>query len=302
MLNDLKIVLEKLKKGDYMLQCFAAFVVLKDPTCSPLVSALEQFDVFYQVMEQYPDDIMQVKTWADLEEARATGRIGAMLTVEDGAACLGNVAVLRDLYRLGMRILTLTWNFENELAYPNLVPHEGPCRANETKGLKEKGFEFLDEMEKLGVIIDVSHLGDAGFWDVAKHTTRPFIASHSNARALCSHVRNLTDEMIRTISERGGLAGINYCAEFLDEQEDPEKCFSSVSLMADHIEHIRQVGGIDMIALGSDYDGISPRLEMKDCSYLPLLEAELHRRHYSDDAIEKIFNGNALRLLKEFLE
>ena len=107
--------------------------------------------------------------------------------------------------------------------------------------------------------------------------------------------------MIRAIAERGGLTGINYCAGFLDEQENPDDCHSTVSLMADHIEYIRQVGGLDMIALGSDFDGIEHNLQMTDCSCVPTLEAELHRRHYSDDAIEKIFSGNALRLLKEFL-
>ncbi len=246
-----------------------------------------------------------MKCWDDLEKNRAAGRISAMLTIEDGGCCLGNLSVLRMLYELGVRIMTLTWNYENELAWPNVTPGDSsvvyPCGVNDTHGLKETGFAFLKEMEKLGIIVDVSHLSDAGFWDVARHTTRPFIASHSNARAKCGHVRNLTDAMLRTISERGGLTGINYCAAFLDEKERPELCRSTVALMADHIEYIRQVGGLEMIALGSDFDGIENNLEMKDCSYLPMLEAELHRRHYSDDAIEKIFCGNALRLLREFL-
>lgn len=303
--NDLHIDLNKLKKGGYMLQCFAAFINLGEQECGPLVSALEQIDIFYQLMAEYLQEIGQVKCWDDLEKNRAAGRISAMLTIEDGGCCLGNLSVLRMLYELGVRIMTLTWNYENELAWPNVTPGDSsvvyPCGVNDTHGLKETGFAFLKEMEKLGIIVDVSHLSDAGFWDVARHTTRPFIASHSNARAKCGHVRNLTDAMLRTISERGGLTGINYCAAFLDEKERPELCRSTVALMADHIEYIRQVGGLEMIALGSDFDGIENNLEMKDCSYLPMLEAELHRRHYSDDAIEKIFCGNALRLLREFL-
>lgn len=303
--NDLHIDLNKLKKGDYMLQCFAAFINLGDKETNPLVSALEQIDIFYRFMAQYPEEIAQVKTWADLEANRAAGRISALLTIEEGGCCLGNLSVLRMMYRLGVRIMTLTWNYENELAYPNVVPGDSanvfPCNVNEIHGVKETGFAFLKEMEKLGIIVDVSHLSDAGFWDVVRHTTRPFIASHSNARAKCGHVRNLTDDMIRAISERGGITGINYCAAFLDEQDDPKKCRSTVALMADHIEYIRQVGGLEMIALGSDFDGIENNLEMTDCSCLPMLEAELHRRHYSDDAIEKIFHGNALRVLKEFL-
>lgn len=303
--NDLHIDLRKLKRGGYMLQSFAAFINLGDRECSPLVSALEQIDIFYQIMREFPREIGQVKCWADLEANRAAGRISGMLTVEDGGCCLGNLSVLRMLYELGVRIMTLTWNYENELAWPNITPGDSsvvyPCGVNDTHGLKETGFAFLKEMERLGMIVDVSHLSDAGFWDVARHTTRPFIASHSNARAKCSHVRNLTDDMLRTISERGGVTGINYCAAFLDEQEKPEQCHSTVALMADHIEYIRQVGGLEMIALGSDFDGIENNLEMRDCSCLPMLEAELHRRHYSDDAIEKIFCGNALRVLREFL-
>ncbi len=216
--NDMHIDLQKLKKGDYMLQCFAAFVYLHDPRSTPLESALEQIDIFYQTMDQYSDDIMQVKTWSDLEQAQDSGKIGAMLTLEDAGACMGNLSVLRTLYRLGVRIVTLTWNFENELGYPNQTLEDGRMEPDETHGLKDKGIEFIEEMERLGMIVDVSHLSDAGFWDVAKHTTRPFIASHSNARAKCHHVRNLTDDMIRTISERGGIAGINYCADFLDDQ------------------------------------------------------------------------------------
>lgn len=303
--NDLHIDLNKLKKGDYLLQCFAAFINLGDKENNPLVTALEEFDVFYQFMAQYPDDIRQVKTWADLEANRAAGRISALLTVEEGGCCLGNLSILRMFYELGVRIMTLTWNYENELAYPNAVLGGSfpvsSCNANDSCGVKETGFVFLKEMERLGIIIDVSHLSDAGFWDVVHHTTRPFIASHSNARAKCGHVRNLTDDMLRAISERGGITGINYCAAFLDNRPDFENCRSTVALMADHIEYIRQVGGLDMIALGSDFDGIENNLEMSDCSKLPMLEAELHRRHYSDDAIEKIFHGNALRVLREFL-
>ncbi len=302
--NDLHIDLNKLKKGDYLLQCFAAFINLKQEGLHPLASALEQIDMFYQIMEEFPDKIGPVKTWADLEENRARGRVSAMLTVEDGGCCLGNLSVLRVLYRLGVRIMTLTWNYENELGWPNVTVgenRENPQSAGVSRGLKESGFAFIREMERLGMIVDVSHLSDDGFWDVVRHTSRPFIASHSNARAKCSHVRNLTDEMLRAISERGGLTRINYCAAFLDEQDTPEKCRSTVSLMADHIEHIRQVGGIDMIGLGSDFDGIEKNLEMSDCSMLFMLEAELHRRHYSGGDIEKIFHANALRLLKEFL-
>ena len=303
--NKLHIDINKMKQGDYMLQCFALFVNLVNKHENPLVTALEEMDIFYQFMAAHPDQIAQVKTWADLERNQKEGRLSALLTVEEGGCCLGNLSVLRMLHQLGVRIMTLTWNHENELAYPNTVPVDCaqvyPCGPNTTLGVKERGIEFLAEMEKLGILVDVSHLSDAGFWDVYNHTTKPFIASHSNARAKSSHVRNLTDDMIRAIAERGGVTGINYCAGFLDEQERPELCMSNVKLMVDHIDHIRQVGGLDMIALGSDFDGIENNLQFKSCADMPLLEAELRRRHYSEDAIEKIFHKNALRVLREVL-
>ena len=301
--NDLHIDLDKLQRGNYMLQCFAAFVDLDSADRSPLEIALEEYDCFFRIMREYPDEIAQVKTWADIEENRRKGRISALMTMEEGGCCLGEPALLRVFYQLGVRIMTLTWNHENGLAYPNIMPRDrangAVCRADTIHGLKEKGFEFVNEMENLGMIVDVSHLSDAGFCDVCRISHRPFIASHSNARAVSGHVRNLTDDMLRAIAEHGGLTGINFCGAFL--APDSTQPASTAALMVDHIDHIRKVGGLDMIALGSDYDGIGGVLELADCSYMPLLEAELHRRGYSDDAIEAVFCGNALRLLKEFL-
>ena len=296
--NDGHIDLSKLEKGDYMLQCFAAFVFLKGEE-DPFQAALEQIDVFYDAMERYPDRIAQVKTWADLERNRAQGKLSALLTLEEGGMCRGDLTRLRTLHRLGARIMTLTWNFANELAWPNRFNMDNGTAVPETEhGLTERGREFVAEMERLGVIVDVSHLGDAGFWELNKIATRPFIASYSNARAVCPHVRNLTDEMLRALADRGGITGINFCGDFLDPGEKP---YSSVHWMGEHIEHIRQVAGIDAIALGSDFDGIEPDVEMGNCSGMPMLADELHRRGYSDDEIEKIFHGNALRILKEFL-
>lgn len=302
--NELHIDLEKLKKGDYLLQCMAAFVHLGRDK-NPLEAALEEFDVFYQIMREYGDSIAQVRQFEDIEKNRRDGKISAILTVEEGGTCLGNPAVLRMFYELGVRMMTFTWNYENELAYPNIMPHKEtdnfPAAPDEKNGLKEKGIEFLGEMERLHMIPDVSHLSDAGFWDVAKYSTRPFIASHSNARAMCGHVRNLTDDMLRLMGERGCLLGINYCAAFLDQQEREEDCWSRVSLMADHIRYIRNVAGLEVIGLGSDFDGIEKNLEMGDASRLPMLEQELRRRGFHESEIEKIFYKNALRVFEELL-
>ena len=185
---------------------------------NPLKACMEEADIFYQLLEAHPEDLMQIRTPEDIRALEKDGRIGAMLTMEEGASCLDDIRILRDLYRLGVRMMTFTWNYENGLAWPNHVPEkdEDPCSPVTDKGMKEKGLEFLAEMERLHMIADVSHLGDSGIMDMLRYAKRPFAASHSNARALCGHVRNLTDEMIRGMGEKGCIAGLNYCPMFVD--------------------------------------------------------------------------------------
>lgn len=295
--NDLMIDLDRLQKGDYLLQCFACFVELKQEA-DPLVAVLEEIDLFYRLLGGHPE-LMQVKSPADIARlAREPGRIGAMLTVEEGGVCKDSIGVLRDLYRLGVRMMTLTWNYPNGLAQPNVMPgyHEDtwPRPANTTGGVTETGLAFLAEMERLRMLVDVSHLSDAGFWDVVRHTRRPFVASHSNARALCPHVRNLTDDMLRAMAERGGLVGLNYCGAFLNPTADRRHTPSRVADMVRHVQHMIQVGGEDLVALGSDFDGIGGELELSGADQMPrlaqaLLDAGLHER-----MVEKIFWRNAL--------
>ena len=177
----------------------------------------------------------------------------------------------------------------------------GQTSGNTETGLKEKGFEFLAEMERLHLIADVSHLSDKGFWDIVEHSTRPFAASHSNCRALAPHCRNLTDEMIRALANKGGLVGLNYCSGFLDNQPEEKLCRSTTALMAKHAAHFKQVGGIEIIGLGSDFDGIGGKLEMDDCSKLPLLADALRREGFTEDEVESIFYRNARRFFEESL-
>ena len=148
--NDLMMDLERMKQGDYLLQCMACFVHLEpEREKSPLLACLEEIDIFYRLLEQYPDDLMQVRTAADIQTLLTCGM---MLTVEEGGACLDSLGALRDLYRLGVRMMTLTWNFKNGLAEPNIVPGTDdmwPRPANTTGGLTEKGLEFVEEMQRL---------------------------------------------------------------------------------------------------------------------------------------------------------
>ncbi len=293
--NDLNIDVEKMKKGDYLAQCFAMFVPFNVE--NPFETCMDMIDCFYQELEKNKDQLALAKNAADIERNEREGKMSAILTIEEGGVTKGNLSYLRDFYRLGVRMITLTWNFENGVGFPNFKMSENPDfkSPNVVDGLTEYGIEMVKEMNRLGMIIDVSHLSDAGFYDVLKYTTGPFVASHSNARAVCNHCRNMSDDMIQKLANRGGVMGINYCADFLDE----EKHFSYVEDMVKHIKHIVSVGGIDCVGLGSDFDGISQNLEMKDASYLPMLEEALRKEGFSQEDIEKIFYKNVLRVFKE---
>ena len=273
--NNGHVDLARLKKGGCLAQNFALFTILKkDP--DPYGFARGACRLFKEELAENDDMIRQAVTVEEILRNDRDGRMSGVLTIEEGGICNGSTDVLRDFYREGVRMMTLTWNYENDLAYPNKVDMNTGISMPETEhGLKKKGIEFVELMEEIGMAVDVSHLGDAGFWDVAEIMKKPFAASHSNARAIAGHTRNLTDEMIRTMAERGGVMGINYCPVFLDDREDGGT--SRISAMVRHIKHIRNVGGIECIGLGSDFDGISGTLEIDSPSAVHLLEAALYR-------------------------
>ena len=220
-----------------------------------------------------------------------------MLTIEEGAVLKGNPYVVRSLYQLGVRMLTLTWNFENEIGYPNTIVKAKDYDPSRHYGLKPEGIEIVREMNRVGMIVDVSHLGDDGFWDVVKYCDGPFVASHSNARAVCNHTRNMTDDMIRALADKGGVMGLNFCGDFLNPNGK-----SRVEDMVRHAKHIINVGGSDILGLGTDYDGIDGDLELDHCDKMPLLAQEMERQGFSTQQIEKIFHGNVLRLYREVLK
>lgn len=304
--NNLNISLEKMEKGDYLAQCFAMFIPLAAvenafETCN------EMIDVFYNELEKNQDKIAVALTAEDIERNAREGKMSAILTIEEGAATNCNLRFLRNLYRLGVRMITLTWNFDNGIGHPNVKAKGSDGKVDITvwnnEGLDEFGIEMIKEMERLGIIIDVSHLSDGGFWDVINNTTTPFVASHSNARSLCSHVRNMTDDMILALAKRGGVMGINYAADFLENPpENKDGFMSTVDNMVKHIQYIKNLAGIDCIGLGSDFDGIPQNLEMKDCSMLSMLENRLKENGFTDEEIEKIFYKNVLRVFKEVLK
>lgn len=295
------IDLVRLKKGECFGQSFALFTSLRQ-TKDPHTYAKDLLAVYKEEMKQNSGVIRPAVSVQEMLDNERAGLMSGILTLEEGAVCRGDTELLREFYRDGARMMTLTWNFENELAWPNRIDLSTGRFVPETeRGLKAKGIEFVELMEELGMAPDVSHLGDAGFWDVVKVSKKPFLASHSNARAVASHVRNLTDDMIRTLSERGGIMGINYCGAFLNDSELEHQGGgrSRIADMIRHIKHIRNVGGIDCIALGSDFDGIPGELELDSPAALFKLEEELYRQGFTEGEVEKIFWKNALRFYRD---
>ncbi len=303
--NDLNISVDKMEKGDYLAQCFAMFVPLGNVE-NAFETVNEMIDVFYQELDKNSDKLALALNYEDIVQNQKEGKMSAVLTIEEGGTTKGNLHFLRNLYRLGVRMITLTWNYENGIGFPNLMKNaDGTSDStipNTKDGLTKEGIALVQEMERLGIIIDVSHLSDAGFYDVLKYTTKPFVASHSNARGQCNHVRNMTDDMILKLAQRGGVMGINYAASFLEVPSiDDPNFMSTIDNMVKHIQYIKNLAGIDCIGLGSDFDGIPQNLEMKDASGLPLLEKAMKEAGFSQEEIEKVFYKNVLRVFKEVL-
>lgn len=304
--NELHVRLDKMKEGDYFLQNFAMFVYSgggKDP----YQEALRLADCFDEQMRRFPDLIGQVRCYEDIEKNEAAGKISALLTIEEGAVCQGSLEKLREFYDRGVRMMTLTWNFPNEIGWPNLVmPKEKGQKPDITKpetekGLTDFGFEAVAEMERLGMIVDVSHLSDAGFFDVLAHAKKPFVASHSNARAICPAARNLTDDMIRGLAEKGGVAGLNFCPDFLTLPQEGQPNRGTIAAVVSHARHMVNVGGEECLGLGSDFDGIPTHAELTGADKMPLLEEALAKAGFPVSLREKIFYKNVLRLYRDTL-
>lgn len=298
--SNLNISLNKMKQGDYVLQNFALFTPLKHVE-DPIQHVMHLIDTFYLELEKYPEIIGIVKSYKDIEDNIHNNKMSAMMTLEEGGVVNNDLSYLRNYYRLGVRMITLTWNYVNGIGYPNFDVNDeshGFHTCDEKNGLTEFGVQYVKECERLGILIDVSHLSDAGFYDVMKHTSKPFVASHSNARALCDHARNMSDDMIICLAARGGVMGINFASDFLKEGDT----LSRVSSMVEHILYIKNLAGIDCIGLGSDFDGIPQNLELKDASYMPVLYQALQNAGLSEEEIEKVFYKNVLRVYKEVLK
>ena len=294
--NDFAIDIQKLKKGDYRAQCFAMFVPFTNKnlyqTCK------EMIQLFYNQIEENKEYIQQVYTYNDFLTIYKKKKIAAVLTIEEGAVIENDLHKLEEFYQLGVRMMTLTWNYFNGIGFPNLIDSSDVKKRNASQGLTPFGIQVVKKMNELGMIIDVSHLSDKGVEDVLNISTKPFVASHSNAQSICNHCRNLSDDLIKKMAAKKCVIGLNYYNHFVCENENQ----NFIDTLIAHIRHIIHVGGIDVIGLGSDFDGIPVYNDWKDCSIMPTLIQRLKEEGFSKQEIAKITYKNVLRVFKENLK
>lgn len=306
--NGLQADLERMRAGGYTLQNFALFVNVKKCAATPWDEVCALWETYRDEIGANADLIAPVHSYADIAKNEREGRMSAMLTVEEGAVCQGETEKLDRLYEMGVRMLTLTWNYPNGIGYParNLEKDQshdasGRRAPDAGGGLTEFGREFVRRMEELGMIVDVSHLSDAGFYDVMQYTKKPFAASHSNAREICGCARNLTDDMIRKLAGRGGCMGLNFCMDFLETDHKAAKGACMMEAAIRHARHIVKVGGEEVLGLGSDFDGIDVNPELPGAQSMEKLWNALHGAGFTPRQLDLIFEGNVMRLYKEIL-
>ncbi len=282
------ISIEKLTKGNVCIQFFAAWTNPVDKPNSYLESGLKLIDTYNNMLDMYRHSLMPILHYEDAVNALHSEKIGCVLAVEGGEILEGELANLNLLYELGVRLMTLTWNYTNDLS--SGIGDEN----NEDMGLSEFGRTVVYHMNKLGMLIDLSHISYRGFWDVCELSNMPVIASHSNSKTVCNHKRNLDDRQLEAIAKKEGIVGINFYPPFLSNDG-----VADITDIIRHIEYIAGLIGIDYIGFGSDFDGIGkvPQGIKGAQSYLNIIE-ELLKLNYKEEHIEKICNKNMLRVLK----
>ena len=293
--------------------------------------ALDLIDVIYRAAEKYPNQLTMAYSTDDIRRAKKQKKVGALLGIEGGHAIENSLPALRDFYRLGVRYMTLTHNNTNDWA-------DACCDDSKHNGLSDFGKEVVREMNRLGMFVDVSHVSDKTMSDVLDVSTAPVIASHSSARALANHKRNIPDELLRRIAKNGGVVMVNFYPAFINERvrvaglerdtrlksqrdalneqfkSQPERLAEELkklndenplprtplSVLIDHLDHIAKVAGVDHVGLGSDFDGITSLPEgIDDVSQLSNITYELLRRGYSERDVLKILGGNLMRAFAE---
>jgi membrane dipeptidase len=286
--------LPRLRAGNVGAQFFAAYVAASYVNGNNSAHrTLEMIDTIrHDIVERYPNDFVLALTAADIERAHRRGKIAALIGIEGGHGIEDSLRLLRDYYALGVRYMTLTHTNTNGWAdSAGDIDKAGVTHRN---GLTDFGKEVIREMNRLGMMVDISHVADKTFWDALEVSSAPIFASHSSCRALANVPRNMTDEMIQALAKKGGVVDINFSCGFLSSSES-----ATLEDVVNHIDHVVKIAGIDAVGLGSDFDGIrcAPK-SLDDVSKFPNLTRALLEKGYSQADIRKIYGGNVLRVMR----
>ncbi len=329
-LPDGEVDLPRLREGGMHTPFFALWVPTFYKGSEAVRRTLDLRDAMQSVLDRYPDQVELALTAADVERIVHAHKIAAVLTIEGGHQIADDLAVLRMYQRIGIRSMTLTHFRNNNWA-------DSSTDKPQHNGLTDFGKEVVREMNRIGMIVDISHVSDKTFYDALAVTTKPVIASHSSCRALSSLPRNMTDDMLRALAKNGGVVGINFGGGFLSQKEaditmrdinrigssepnltgkelddyttkmhihdnwaHPKPTTATLEDAVEHIDHVVKIAGIDHVGIGSDFDGIAevPR-GLEDESKMPALTAALLKKGYSEGDIKKIMGGNTLRVMRE---
>lgn len=285
--NHWKVDIQRLQQGGSTLQVFALFVDSHEQD-DDYARYEAMRHVFNEQITKYNKYIRHVRSVADIEQNKKEGVLSALLSIEEGGVLNGDLNKLEKAYHDGVRLITLTWNYANAIGEPH-------C-GDPSKGLTSKGREFVERMAELGMIVDCSHLNDKGTEQLGEILPGPFIASHSNARAVTPHSRNLPDHLIRLIAEKGGVIGLNFAQTFLGTSP-----ISRIDDMVRHTMHLYNVGGEDVLALGTDFDGIAPFTEIEDIGQMDRLYDAVIQGGLTPAQADKMFTYNGERVIKEII-
>ena len=288
--NSCHVDLQRLKKYDGFIQFFAAFVHPDYPPGKAYERCVEIIKSFENQIAKNAEHIVFAKNYQHITDAIARRKVAAVLTIENGSALEGDITKLDEFYGLGVRSICLTWNGSNQIAC-------GVGGDNLDGGLTPFGTEVVKRMNELGMLVDVSHINEASFWDVIGTSTAPIIASHSNAKKLCNHPRNLTDDQFKALRKNNGVTGINLYPPFLNESGT-----AGLNDVLRHIEHFMGLGGEDNVGIGADFDGISSTPEdLPGVQCLDIIFEALLKMNYPEELVRKIAGLNFLRVMEQTL-
>lgn len=298
--SPLCIDLKKLQSANSLAQFFACFIYAKEFDMDYDMGFKRVLDMLNYMKAQITacnepnavPDILPAYSLSDLKKNKEQNSVSAFFTVEEGGVLNGKPDRLDILYKEGIRLITLFWNYENSLGAPN-----SKDSSKMQRGLTSFGFEVVERMNDLGMLIDVSHASDGSFRDVIRTSKAPVLASHSNARTICPHPRNLSDEMLKALGERGGIAGLNFYPAFVNGTEH-----AAPDELVAHARHIANHAGIGALAIGSDFDGFEGSLtDLESADKIENLRLALRRGGFAESELDKIFYQNALRLMGDVL-